>query len=164
MKFLVTSDIHGNRQLLERIVKENSGFDGLFFLGDGLTEFKHVMSKYPDIKTFSIPGNCDIGNFGREGAHSIAEIEGFRIFYSHGDTYSVKIGFSEICSAAHRHDADIVLFGHTHIPCNVMLSNLHLFNPGALGRALEEFSYGIIELQQGKKPQFKHVIVSFDDF
>ncbi len=163
MKFLVVSDIHGNSNLFNTIVKENDGVDGLFFLGDGIRDVCSVMQNYPDIPVYAVYGNCDVSFYHKNTQQRtcLKEIEGFRIFYTHGDLYSVKLGFSNICTAAHAQNADIVLFGHTHVPCNEVLSNLYLFNPGALERSPEEFSYGVMNLTFGKKPEFKHIIMSF---
>ncbi len=164
MKFLIVSDIHGNSDLFNKIVKENSDVDGLFFLGDGMREFNIVMQSYPEIQVFAVNGNCDMPFYhsNSEQKTAVQAIEGYRIFYTHGDLYSVKTGFSNICIAAHDKNADIVLFGHTHVPCNEIISNLYLFNPGALARTSEEYSYGVMSLNADKKPEFKHFIVSFD--
>ena len=65
----------------------------------------------------------------------------------HGHRYGVKSGMGALLSHAAARDADIVLFGHTHIPHEecipvgteiggvVLTRPMYLFNPGSIGRS-----------------------------
>ena len=72
---------------------------------------------------------------------------------THGHTLGVKGGRDELCREAARNGADIVLFGHTHVPSLEYIEKgsirgvdkpLVLFNPGSLGDF--EGSFGNLSL------------------
>ncbi len=74
---------------------------------------------------------------------------GKKIFLTHGDLYGVKYGTERLGYAAEERGADIVLFGHTHIPHEEYISAqkpYYLFNPGSISSP--SYSYGIITLTE----------------
>lgn len=50
-------------------------------------------------------------------------------------------------------DADVVVYGHSHIPYDAFEDGLHLFNPGSAGdrRAQPTTTYGVLELTRGRR-------------
>ena len=54
---------------------------------------------------------------------------------------------NDLKSAARQQNADIALFGHTHVPYTEYDNGLWIMNPGALRRF--ELSYGLIDIQKG---------------
>lgn len=75
---------------------------------------------------------------------------------THGHAFSVKSGYQEICREASGQGADIVLFGHTHLPLLEYIEkgtirgvdrNLVLFNPGSLGGMLDA-SFGNLSISE----------------
>lgn len=96
-------------------------------------------------------GNCDfydrISPSGEEVPISTCFYAGeYRVMITHGHAFSVKSGTEELCREACRLGADIVLYGHTHLPRLEYIKrgeirgvdrDLALFNPGSLGSILD---------------------------
>ncbi len=159
MTFLVFSDSHGRvSNLLEAYGKQIKKPDAVIFLGDGLRDISYCDFEVP---LFCVSGNCDIFSaFGGIVAEDelIMVLGGKRIMMTHGDRYSVKSTYTRICMAADRNDADIVLFGHTHVPFEKYLSEgecefgvtlkkpLCMMNPGSIGG--HPASFGIVEISE----------------
>ena len=76
----------------------------------------------------------------------ILQFEGHKLLLTHGHHYHVKSGYGALLARAVRAGADIVLFGHTHLPisetvssgseiCGVAITHpIYLFNPGSIGQ------------------------------
>src|SRR5699024_10801762 len=56
----------------------------------------------------------------------------FRLFMTHGHLYGVKRSLEELTAAAFQEQADIVLFGHSHIPFCQMKEGTVFLNPGSI--------------------------------
>ena len=58
----------------------------------------------------------------------------------------------EVLSALAKDPADVVLFGHSHLPHDEQVNGVHFFNPGSCGPRRFDYpvSVGIIELQNGE--------------
>ena len=98
---------------------------------------------------------------GHKGAGSTVFVklcfEGFRFFIIHGHTRSVKNNMNRAILASRTKGADVLLYGHTHIPEDKYIPEdedgskpLRLFNPGSLGASWDgEGHFGIIEIRNG---------------
>ena len=73
-------------------------------------------------------------------------LEGKSILLSHGHRWGVKSGYDTAIADARAVDADILLFGHTHVPlCQQLEDGLWMMNPGTA-----RSSYGLIALENGQ--------------
>ncbi len=127
MKYLVVSDSHGDRQILEEIAAHFRETVDLFIhCGD---------SELPaDDKLFEmfqvVGGNCDFDAGYKERLLLTTPLD--RIYVTHGHLSDVRFGLSKIAYEAAENDATIALFGHTHqIGCEVVQHRLYL-NPGSI--------------------------------
>lgn len=69
--------------------------------------------------------------------------------FTHGSNENVKYGLDKLIKKANDINADIVLFGHTHIPFTDYIgSKLYIMNPGSLGspRDATRGTYGVIDI------------------
>ncbi len=142
LNFLIISDTHKNEYLLRRLLGENRCLDGIFFLGDGLDEVEAVFAEGGLPPLFAVRGNCD-GDFSyyrrpRE-EECLLSFGGHKLLLLHGHSVGVKLSLAGLRSRAAAYAADIVLFGHTHLPEEHYYPKedggpLWLFNPGSLGR------------------------------
>lgn len=152
MKCLIFSDSHGEYRYLKKALSLHPDAEVVFFLGDGLSAVEDIARDDENRMWISVRGNCDFSNiFLNREALPAEEINlmGKKIFLTHGHLYGVKTDLDRLSSAAESRGADIVLFGHTHIPYlnYVSAENPHyLFNPGSI----KEFphSYGILTLTE----------------
>ena len=153
MKCLVLSDSHGSASLMSRALALHPDAEVIFFLGDGLSDADALAVYYTDKAWLTVRGNCDFSGFFKNSpVLKTEEIElmGRRIVYTHGDLYDVKFGLDRIKYLAEESGADVVLFGHTHIPHEEYVSGerpFYLFNPGSL--SAPSYSFGIITISEG---------------
>ena len=96
----------------------------------------------PERMLIPLRGNCDWGS--TLPATEELCLEGKRIFMTHGHLYQVKMGYYPIYCAAREKKADILLFGHTHVPMQDYDDGLYVLNPGSLHGA--NASYGILDI------------------
>jgi putative phosphoesterase len=146
MKLLVFSDSHGYADnMLRAIEKEKPAL--CFFLGDGADDLKKLAQRFPDLPVQAVRGNCDL----RSAAPELLRltVEGVRIFACHGHLYRVKSGYQTVCYAALEAEADLVLFGHTHIPYRDRAFGLELLNPGSVGQSSRP-GWGLVTIDGGE--------------
>ena len=160
MKLLVVSDIHGRGEYLDRAMMLNSDLDGVFFLGDGARDIDTEKIIGMGRSFSGVPGNCDpiytpLGYpFSEELLLRPCE---YTVMLTHGHSYSVKSGYERAAAYAYKRGADILLFGHTHIPMEKYIPAgselggiiterpLRVMNPGSL----REGSYGLLQIKNG---------------
>ena len=159
MKCLVFSDSHGSRASMRRVIAMHPDAEVIFFLGDGLSDAESVA--YGDIGRawIAVKGNCDgSAVFMSSTVLAVDSITllGHKIVLTHGHYYGAKAGLDGLISLAEREGADVVLFGHTHIPCEKYLSDfenpIRLYNPGSI--AFDYESFGVLDIFEGKEPVF----------
>lgn len=128
MRILVVSDTHRRQiDLIDRLIELQKP-DLILHLGDNVEDGENI-SKIFGIETLIVKGNGDL--------HSdypydrIVDVEGKRIFMTHGHRYSVKMGFMSLYYKGLEVGADIVLYGHTHVPVNVNEKGIIIMNPGS---------------------------------
>ncbi len=141
MKLLVISDVHGRRDAVERVLAQHGDAATVIFLGDGLREVEDVADSHPQRSFLTVPGNCDFAAL--QPAARLEILGGKRFFITHGHKYNVKYGLYTLELAARERQADVVLFGHTHVPLEDYADGLYMLNPGSLGY---EGSYGLVDV------------------
>ena len=141
MKILVLSDSHGNVRNMAQAVELVSPRT-VIHLGDCWRDAEELHELYPRIPLEQVPGNCDFGRF--EAQERLLFFEDKRVLIAHGHTMHVKYGLLSAQYRAQEMGADILLFGHTHIPLVENDGHLILLNPGAIGDRSHP-TYGVLE-------------------
>ncbi len=138
----MVSDTHKDEYSLRKAILEQPKAEVVIHLGDGEDEAQSMKESFPEKMFLMVRGNCDW----ESTLPAVGEITlaGKRIFYTHGYSYNVKYGLSEVISAARSHKADILLFGHTHQAICDFEDGLHIMNPGSLFGS--NGTYGIIDI------------------
>ncbi len=157
MKVLVFSDSHHKiEQMLHLIEKENP--DRIIHLGDCFDDALEMKRAFPEIVIDMVPGNCDCV---QEPLQKLLLIEDKKILICHGHQYQVKSGYLSIEYAAMEKDADAVLFGHTHRVFYEERNGLLIFNPGSIGKGMDEIlpSYGVLNIEFGKPIQYSVIFL-----
>ncbi len=117
MEYLVFSDSHGRADLInEAMEKQLRTPDAVLFLGDGLRDLRVL--EYQDMHVRCVRGNCDFYTAfeGRSvPEQALLEVGAYRILMMHGHTAGVKGGIAHACAKAAEAEADVLLYGHTHI-------------------------------------------------
>jgi putative phosphoesterase len=151
MKILVISDTHGDTNKAEKAIRSNKGIGLIIHLGDYFRDAQKLSDLFPDIPIEYIYGNSD---FMVEDvpAEKMLDICGKKIFITHGHRYSVKWDYEKLFRKAEELHADMLLFGHTHIPDIVERGKYYILNPGSTSdpRDDSDESYAIIDIDGGK--------------
>ncbi|MBR2021279.1 MAG: metallophosphoesterase [Clostridia bacterium] len=154
MKILVFSDTHGAVSQMKDVIGRNrADTDLVIHLGDNYKDLQSVMLDFPTIASLGVLGNCDFSimnqNVRYEGCFTA---EKRRIFYTHGHKFNVKAGLDYIVSNAILNNADIVLYGHTHIAMFKEYRGVAVINPGSLSCPRDESSgtYAVLEIANDK--------------
>lgn len=140
MRLLVLSDSHQRAFLLQAVLKKETDADVVFHLGDGAADLRTFMQneKRP---FYLLQGNCD-SRFAKLEEYFDGTVAKTHIFAAHGDAYNVKFGLEKMALQAQLRQADLVLYGHTHIPFHAYDNGVHFFNPGAL----TDGRYGCVDI------------------
>jgi putative phosphoesterase len=166
MTLLILSDSHGRADRVAEAIRRVRP-DGILFAGDGLRDLTYCDLPCP---LWAVRGNCDwirspliLGGSAIPADdlqdEELITLDGVRILLTHGHKYGVKGGLGSAVAAASRQDADILIFGHTHIPLELHLSPdgayeygvakpLTVFNPGSLGDS--DASFGTLTIRGGQ--------------
>ncbi|WP_195987024.1 metallophosphoesterase [Clostridium sp. D53t1_180928_C8] len=151
MLIAVISDSHGNKTSISKIKKKISNAEVLLFLGDGENDLKEITKDFTG-EVYAVRGNCDFE--GKYPEERIIEIRGKKIFMCHGHRYGVKYGYNSIYYRGKEVGADIVLFGHSHLPIIEECDGLTLMNPGSISHGMGKIdkTLGYIDLINNKAP------------
>ena len=145
MKIIVFSDSHGEVDAMEEIVHRAKPCLVLH-LGDLCSDFEQLQQRLPTQAMQNVCGNCD--GFTQTPDRRVLRVEGRRILMMHGHRYGVKQSYGAAVFAAQEAQADILLFGHTHVAFCENLDGLWVMNPGSC-RGYHA-SYGVIDLENDK--------------
>lgn len=150
-KVLVVSDTHGLNERLIDVIKKEKPFDLLVHCGDAsMTEYE--LATIADVPVHVVQGNCDY--FYDLSPVSIFEYQGHKIFVTHGHNYKVDWGYDNLLYRAQELKADIVMFGHTHVPVIKEIDGITIVNPGSLSRPRQiggEPTYAVLDIFEQKK-------------
>ena len=150
---LLLSDTHGDVKSLKKIfLWTQEYFQGsetistVVFLGDGISDLSPAASAtgfFADWKIVS--GNNDF-NHSLPG-NSVFDFSGNRFFICHGHRHNLYSGFYPLIAAARSSSANVVLFGHTHVPFYKKEEGILLINPGSIGSPRSKLgkTFAIIE-------------------
>lgn len=216
MKIAVISDIHGNMDALNAVLKDikNKGCERIFVLGDyvmagpePIATVNYFIGKMSDPKYVMIQGNTDLmianytDKFYEEFKPSVpimaealkddvailapdekfflknlpiqkeVEEEGVKFLLVHGsprknnEDILPDMQIKDVEKMLENVDADVVLCGHTHIPCGFQTSTKQtVVNVGSVGRPFTpepKACYLIVDASQGSCV-FEHQFVDYN--
>ena len=154
MKILLVSDTHKKNENYFIVLKQVKP-DMVIHCGDG-EGCEYALTEAADCPVEIVLGNNDFfSNLPRE---RVLEIEGYKVWVTHGHNYYVSMGRETIMREACARGMDIVCFGHTHRPVVDVDQSVTALNPGSLSYPRQEGkrpSYIIMELAQENRAQFK---------
>lgn len=159
MRVLIVSDTHKRNNNYFTVLKQVKP-DLVIHCGDAEGS-EYALTEAADCPVEIVLGNNDFfSNLPRERE---LEIEGLKIWVTHGHNYYVSMGRENIKREAIAKGVDIVCFGHTHRPVVDVSADVIAVNPGSLSYPRQEGrrpSYVIMELEQGGEPRFKICYIS----
>lgn len=146
MRIIVISDTHGRPSLIEKIIEAQPDAKDIFFLGDLIKDIEDMPFMYPSRNFHIVSGNCDYGSTYKTA--DAVTVGGKRILFTHGHAYSVKSGIGRLSQWAKAENADIVLYGHTHVAKTEYADGVLFVNPGSPTCPREgRPSYAVIDIE-----------------
>lgn len=148
MKIALLSDTHRNTKEIDKIIDKLKECDLIIHAGDNFIDSKyiHTMTNKP---LMAVKGNCDFDNVEDE---ILFNVENYNIFLTHGDKYDVKYNLDKLKQKAKEENANIVIFGHTHVPLHKEIDGITFINPGSLSipREVNYKSYVLLKIENQK--------------
>ncbi|MBQ9131981.1 MAG: phosphodiesterase [Clostridia bacterium] len=161
MKLMIASDIHGSSYYCEGLLRSyrQEAPDRLLLLGDILYHGprndlprdyapKAVISMLNPLAAdlLCVRGNCEaevdqmVLSFPVMADYAWLEVNGLRIFATHGHVFGEN-------NPPPLHQGDILLCGHTHVPCHRSHEGWYYLNPGSVSIPKEGSHHGYMVLE-----------------
>lgn len=155
MKVLIVSDTHGRHGKLEEIIEREKPFDRMIHLGD-VENGEDYIKAIADCEVDMVAGNNDF--FLNLPYDKEFELEGTKIYITHGHMYYIYRGIGTLVNEAKRRGVDVVMYGHLHEPDITYVEGLTVLSPGSTTYPRQEGrkpSYAIMNVIKGRKPEYK---------
>ena len=130
MKVLICSDSHTRLDYFQKVMNLEEP-EMVIFAGDHSTDAMDMALIYSEIPFKIVKGNTDYYDYDTKDTE-IFELNGKKVFLTHGHLYSVKQSLEELEKKAHLEKAEICVFGHTHKEYFAEKNGIIFVNPGAL--------------------------------
>ena len=124
MRFLLVSDNHGRREVLDELIKMYPDQDYYLHAGDSELPPEYL-KQYQ-----AVTGNNDY--FYDYPNHLIISENEVRILLIHGHQYFMMNRLNELVKLAQELKCQVVCFGHTHCPFQKEIDGILALNPGSL--------------------------------
>ena len=167
-RVLVISDSHGfTAQLLYSLLEEGAKCDCLIFCGDGIGDVCSALDRAQTDASLAacippvialVAGNCDTEFYSLDSMRMTIQIPlmqtltiaGHTVLCTHGHRFSLYNGTDSLEQAAKRSNANIVLYGHTHVAHRLQQGQLLIANPGSCARprSNQPPCYAVLSLQK----------------
>lgn len=150
----VLGDSHQQIEEIDKCIKRLKNVNLIIHTGDMVNDCNYIANKL-NIPTIGVLGNCDPYGDGKD--EILYEVNNIKIFICHGHRYGVKRSLDKLVKRGKVLGANIVIFGHTHIPIYKESEGMHILNPGSIAfpRGFSKKSIGIIEISE--RITIKHV-------
>ena len=151
MKILVLSDTHAYLENARAVLARLQGkVDAVFHLGDHDDDAVALQQEFPKLPFHYVKGNNDYRV--DTPSQKLVRLGGKNLLLTHGHKQRVYWNYDTISYWAEEQGADVVLFGHTHMPLWEAGGRVALFNPGSIslprGGTLPTF--GILTMEDGR--------------
>lgn len=147
MRILLFSDSHGYTHNMIKVINRIKDVDMIIHLGDFIKDALKLREQYNKIPIEFVPGNNDWTK--EYMSEKVLELEGKRIFITHGHLYNVKYDYQRIILRGKDLKADAVFFGHTHIAEEIFADSMLVLNPGSISipSQSENPTYSLVEIR-----------------
>lgn len=147
MKIVVFGDSHGETRKIENYLRKEK-VDLLIHTGDYMDDGIKIATKYK-LPIQAVRGNCDRNQ--SSDFEKVFQIENTKFFLTHGDKYNVKYSYQNVYYKGLEVNANIIIFGHTHLPLLEKTDDAIIINPGSISlpRGAYSSSVAVIELSEG---------------
>lgn len=156
MRILIISDSHGNNSAYSVILKKEKDLDMIIHCGD-ISGSEYYYSQTAPCPLVMVNGNNDYSSDIPMNAQF--ELGKYSVWVTHGHKNHVNFGRDWLMEEAQNRGADIVLYGHTHVPRIEYDDERRIYavNPGSLTYPRQEGhnpSYIIMEIDDKNEVNF----------
>lgn len=135
-KILIVSDSHGRDRYLKKAIQNMGDYlDRMIHLGDSQIS-PDLLAGMVDCPIDMVRGNCDA--MSKLSAAKLVDIGSHKVLLTHGHIYGGSVGIPTMKEMAKENGADIVMFGHTHIPLLEQEPGMTVLNPGSISQPRQE--------------------------
>lgn len=149
MRIFVVSDTHGKIEDFLGKIETIEKPDLVIHLGDYVDDGLEI-EKVTGVKTIIVKGNGDY-SYSQYSEDEIINLNGKKVFITHGHNYNVTYSLDNLLYKSEELDADLLLYGHTHVPLITNEKGRVIMNPGSatLPRSFDRTkTFGIIEISE----------------
>jgi uncharacterized protein len=147
MRICAVSDTHRYRHELLTAVKSAQPISAVLHAGDETsdTEWLSERVRWP---IYGVAGNWD-NPTEKYPAEKLLDF-GLKILLIHGHRQRVKEGLGHLVSKAKDMQADLVVYGHSHVASSTLIDGVLLVNPGSLAspRGRRERTFALIDIDE----------------
>ena len=140
MRIGVISDTHGSLKSIDRAIAAAGRVELWLHAGD-YSQDAPYLEKQSGVPVYAVCGNCDVYE-NRGPVEVVTKLEDFTIAMVHGNRYVSGSHFDRLIYWAEEKKADVVVFGHIHIPVNEEVDGILVINPA--GQQEEQTYYETI--------------------
>ncbi len=151
MKAIVFSDSHNSVWLMNELAeKYRSKLNCIIHLGDCTGDTEELHGICPSLPIYQVRGNNDYDSL--FPAERVITLGSKRVYMTHGHRHRVYYTTDRIYYSAAEEQADIALFGHTHVPCLENDGGIIVLNPGSISlpRSSVGKTFAFITIENGK--------------
>ena len=143
MKFLVFSDSHKYTNGMDKAIEKHKDITHIIHCGDMADDCEYLEMVYG--RTHSLCFVCGNNDFFSHYPFSrIFKYNGKTVYITHGHKERVKGSLDTLFVTGKKNNADICIYGHTHVQYYEKRDGIILLNPGSIGYIKEE--YAIIDI------------------
>ncbi len=154
MKILIVSDTHGYEDNMWRVIKREEPVDMFIHCGD-IEHMPTELKAYFDCPVYVVKGNNDY--MLRLPETERLNIAGYEVILTHGHHHNIYRNQDAMFYYGEENDADIVMFGHIHVPLVAESDGVTIVNPGSLSLPRQPGgrpSYIVMTVEEGGEPEY----------
>ena len=159
MKIGLVSDSHGDTMALDLMLKTPEAQEAECWLhaGDFVRDADYL-EMVSEKKVYKVAGNGD-WPYSKAPDDMLVELAGHRILLTHGHEHGVRYGTENLEENAVNMEADIAVYGHTHIADITPKgkNGVTILNPGSIARPRDDAygSFMFLEIVPGHEARVK---------
>ena len=149
---MICSDIHRNMDNYKQAITLAGRIDRIIIAGDLVEAPEHFRREAGMLPVVMVQGNCDRYLDEQLPFDVDFTVEGLRFFVTHGHRYGEPDRW-RLFREARRREAQIVVYGHTHMQTAYDYKGIRFINPGTLKKDPSRHSGGgfaVLTVDRGK--------------
>ncbi len=156
MRIGIVGDSHGDHAALRRVLHANPLVDRWLHTGDW-SQDAWLLAEESGLPVLAVAGNTDSPD-GRAKEEELLNISGYEIWLIHGHRY-LAYGKNALIEEAREVGADIVVYGHTHVPEAAWYGKILAINPGSPSRPRggSKAGFAVLTLHPEEKPEVEFI-------